>query len=385
MRMEELSDNRYEKDTNSVEKYLLNIVQEYFKNQSISSAQSKETIIKRAVARMKEEIDFESIGVLSITMPDGEKRIGAVQISLEDLNGEPFIADKKTAFNVDFGDKPGTACEGNDSRLSDSRKPTKHTHAISDILNLDSELLAIMGKLNRLTLHDHDNINALDIIRYSGTKDSIDLVDVEKLQSNMNSLLSDVQAISDAYKKDTKAAVDNAQTAIQNAQQKFNQLQGQIDNQGEVYRLQLESTMDTSLADAYNQLNANFKNYATSKDVADLKQAVSNAITSYGSTTVSMADVIAAEGKYKVDDGIPVEIQSLGIDTQPVIDAYINIDGIRTKMPYFIFDDNLNTLDGSVSVVYDGQDVYITCNAKNALPDNLSKASIQIVYSVREV
>ena len=60
MRREELSDSRYEKGTDSVEKYLLNIVQSYFKNQTISSTQSRETIIKRAVARMKEEVDFES-------------------------------------------------------------------------------------------------------------------------------------------------------------------------------------------------------------------------------------------------------------------------------------------------------------------------------------
>jgi len=41
---------------------------------------------------------------------------------------EPVISTKNTAFNVNFGTTSGTACQGNDSRLSDSRTPTSHTH-----------------------------------------------------------------------------------------------------------------------------------------------------------------------------------------------------------------------------------------------------------------
>jgi hypothetical protein len=33
----------------------------------------------------------------------------------------------------DFGSAAGTVCQGNDARLSDSRTPTTHTHAASDI------------------------------------------------------------------------------------------------------------------------------------------------------------------------------------------------------------------------------------------------------------
>jgi hypothetical protein len=35
--------------------------------------------------------------------------------------------------SVSYGSSAGTACEGNDSRLSDARTPTAHTHATSDI------------------------------------------------------------------------------------------------------------------------------------------------------------------------------------------------------------------------------------------------------------
>ena len=52
---------------------------------------------------------------------------------------EPLIT-KKTAFNKNFGSTAGTVCEGNDSRLSDSREPLAHTHEMTDVVGLDVEL-----------------------------------------------------------------------------------------------------------------------------------------------------------------------------------------------------------------------------------------------------
>ncbi len=385
MRMEELSDSRYEKGTDSVEKYLLNIVQSYFKNQTVSSAQSREAIIKRAVARMKEEVDFESIGVLSITLPDGQKRIGAVQLSLEDLNGEPLIQDKKTAFNVDFGKEAGTACEGNDPRLSDSRKPLAHSHDISDILNLSAELTALQGKINRLVFHDHDNSDALGVVRYTGTKPVVDLAEVEKLQEQLKTLLSDMQAIADTYKNDTRDAVSGAQDGIQEAMRKFSQLQSGASDQGSQYYSQLESEINTKITTAYNQLDAKFADYASATEVSDLQGLVANAIMAYDTTTVYMADVMAAGGKYKVDDGIPVAIHSLGANAEPIIDAYIIVDGVKTRLPYFVFDGDTRDFKGSVAVTYDGQDVYVIAAFMSKMSAALLNSSIQIVYSVKGV
>ena len=385
MRMEELSDSRYEKGTDSVEKYLLNIVQSYFKNQTISSTQSRETIIKRAVARMKEEVDFESIGVLSITLPDGQKLIGAVQLSLEDLNGEPIIQDKKTAFNVDFGKEAGTACEGNDPRLSDSRKPLEHSHDISDILNLSAELTALQGKINRLVFHDHSNSDALGVVRYTGSKAVVDLAEVEKLQEQLKTLLSDMQSIVDTYKRDTRNAVAEAKDGVQEAMSKFGQLQSGLSDQGSQYYSQLETEIGTKITAAYNQLDAKFADYAPAGDVSDLNSLVVNAITAYDTTTVYMADVVAAGGNYKIDDGIPVAIHSLGAHAEPIIDSYILVDGVKTKMPYLIFNTDTNAFEGSVAVTYDGKDAYVMCSITNNVPASLLNASIQVVYSVKGV
>lgn len=49
---------------------------------------------------------------------------------------EPVFA-KNTAFNANYGTGAGTVCEGNDSRLSDARTPTSHTHTESQITDLD--------------------------------------------------------------------------------------------------------------------------------------------------------------------------------------------------------------------------------------------------------
>ena len=176
MRMEELSDSRYIKNTDTVERYLLNLVQEYFKNSNITPTTSKEYIIKRAVERMREEISYDSIGVLSITLPDGEKRTGAITITLEDLNGEPLISPKYSAFNVNFGNEKNTACEGDDPRLSDARKPLQHEHDIKDIIGLEGILSTLIGRIERIGgfAHEHSNKNVLDILIYTGEKVSID-------------------------------------------------------------------------------------------------------------------------------------------------------------------------------------------------------------------
>ena len=56
------------------------------------------------------------------------------------LNEKEYMFSKNTAFNKDFGTTLGTVCQGNDSRLSDARIPTAHTHVISDVSGLETAL-----------------------------------------------------------------------------------------------------------------------------------------------------------------------------------------------------------------------------------------------------
>lgn len=59
------------------------------------------------------------------------------------LDGKEPAFSKNTAFNKNFGNTAGTVCQGNDSRLSDARMPTAHSHAIGDVSGLQ---IALDGK-----------------------------------------------------------------------------------------------------------------------------------------------------------------------------------------------------------------------------------------------
>ena len=61
------------------------------------------------------------------------------------LNEKEYVFSKNTAFNKNFGTTSGTVCQGNDSRLSDARTPTAHTHTVSDVSGLQT---ALSGKQN---------------------------------------------------------------------------------------------------------------------------------------------------------------------------------------------------------------------------------------------
>ena len=56
------------------------------------------------------------------------------------LNEKEDMFSKNTAFNRNFGTTLGTVCEGNDSRLSDARTPTAHTHTVSNVSGLETAL-----------------------------------------------------------------------------------------------------------------------------------------------------------------------------------------------------------------------------------------------------
>ena len=56
------------------------------------------------------------------------------------LNEKEYMFSKNTAFNKNFGTTSGTVCQGDDSRLSDARIPTAHTHTVSNVSGLQTTL-----------------------------------------------------------------------------------------------------------------------------------------------------------------------------------------------------------------------------------------------------
>jgi hypothetical protein len=73
------------------------------------------------------------------------------------LNGKENAFSKNTAFNKNFGTTSNTVCQGNDSRLSNSRPPTSHTHSISDVDNLQTQLDGKQDDLSNYDIIDYVN------------------------------------------------------------------------------------------------------------------------------------------------------------------------------------------------------------------------------------
>ena len=269
MRMEELSDNRYVKGTDTVERYLLNLVQEYFKTSNIAASTSKEYIIKKAVERMKEEISFDSIGVLSISLPDGEKRTGAVTISLEDLNGEPLITPKLTAFNVDFGTETKTACEGNDPRLSDARKPLEHKHNISDIAGLEGMLSTLTAKAERSEsfLHTHNNKSLLDILVYTGNKSQIDLTELDTLEGKVKQVAANIESEIAKYEQNINTKVIDVNKSIAQVRQDIKSTTDAVAASNQQHYNDSKDYADSKMADLESYIDTKLNDFALTSDL----------------------------------------------------------------------------------------------------------------------
>ena len=222
MRMEELINNNFIKSTDSIERYLLDIIRQYFSSNNVDD-DSREYIIKKAVERMKQELHIDNAGVLSV---NGET--GNIEITLTSLGGEPLISPKLSAFNVNFGDTENTACMGNDPRLSDNRHPLAHNHDISEINGLAGELSTIRHNIGLLGVktHSHTNKNILDMLTYTGSRTSIDLT------------------ILDDGKQRVDNAIANAQTAITDMNTQMYDLTNQVETELNNYTAQLNTITD---------------------------------------------------------------------------------------------------------------------------------------------
>lgn len=141
MQVNKKDGNRYVKELDKIDLYLLNMMKRFFNADTSDIKETAESIILEAVKRAKDEIviDNDHI-VLKIVTLSGEAKYGIVTLVPEDIGAEHAIMVKHTAFNKSFGSKADTVCEGDDPRLD-------HEHAgyvkIDDINTyIDSQLKA---------------------------------------------------------------------------------------------------------------------------------------------------------------------------------------------------------------------------------------------------
>lgn len=185
MNLKEHNDNRYTKEKNEVESYLMRIIQRYFEIEDNYSRESIEAIIVESLTRFKEHIIKDKGFIFSLNF-----KTGHLNLTIDDFSGEPII-DKESAFNKDFGINADTICEGNDPRLYDKRTPTTHVHDLSDITGLKKKLEAA-APINTGT-HYHSNKTVLDVLKYSGTQATFDLLLLESLESALDQYMKNVE------------------------------------------------------------------------------------------------------------------------------------------------------------------------------------------------
>lgn len=99
-------------------------------------------------------ISFPVTGVNNVGIPTGNGQLtlvgGVIQYQGPDLSGYALTSSLGNSSGLDVGTTAGTVAAGDDSRLSDARTPTAHTHVIAD-------------------LTDAGNVVGLDIGTTSGT------------------------------------------------------------------------------------------------------------------------------------------------------------------------------------------------------------------------
>lgn len=403
MRMEELSNNIFIKETDTVERYLLNLVQNYFKNSNVASTTSREYIIKKAVERMKEEVTFDTIGVLSITLPDGEIRTGAVTITLEDLNGEPLISPKLSAFNVNFGTEQNTACEGNDPRLSDARKPLEHEHEVSDIIGLEGIVSSLIGKVERANefAHEHSNQDVLNMLVYTGSNTSIDLTVLETLEDKVMKITDEIRKEVTDYKQEVSQKISDINDKISDTNSKVEELRKTVvDTNKEYYELSKQYT-NTGIDNSEKEINENFDKLVLRSELVDIVKALNNVYTFTGSMNFTLSSVLnfsLQQNKQSIEldisQDILNELQERGQTLQDCQLEYIiqyldtsSNEFVYGTLPYVFFVNN--QVDGSIQVntLYANNKLLVSLNTFSFdVPTEIQSATITYnVYSKQNI
>ena len=112
-----------------------------------SPKNGKAHVLELANRSSIQKLEGESLSSFTIRMDNHESGLNTNAHGIANiaglqtaLNGKEPVFSKNTAFNKNFGNTAETVCQGNDSRLSDSRTPTAHNHVIGDVSGLQSIL-----------------------------------------------------------------------------------------------------------------------------------------------------------------------------------------------------------------------------------------------------
>ena len=285
--------------------YLRNIIQRYFQIENEISQESKEAIIIQAYTRLKEILNaYSNKYIICIN-----ERSGNIDLFIKDLGGEEAF-DKNTAFNKDFcntttsnatlwnndtenylnyGEKQEDhIVAGDDDRLSNARIPLAHIHTIDEIKGLREKL----EEYNLINggFHLHTNQNILNMLIYTGSRVSIDLILIEDLVAR-------VEKSVERFKETDGYFISLAQRYINQLQDIFTPVHNKL--------RRIEENIDSSISNIVREVNAytdiknvSFKKYIhtllenrlNSEEYNLLKNTLEHSIRIVGSGTIPLTD-----------------------------------------------------------------------------------------------
>lgn len=388
MRMEELANNNFIKGTDTVERYLLDIIKQYFSSSNINE-DSREYIIKKAVNQMKEELNIDNAGVVSVNGQTGE-----VIITLESLGGEPLIFPKLSAFNVNFGIEENTACRGNDPRLSDNRHPLPHTHEMSEINGLDGEISSIKNTINILDgkTHKHEDLKLLNMLTYSGSNSEIDLTLLDTIEDKINTKITTV----DDTISDIQTKIDDLINSTTNELQQYNtdysNIKTYIDDKNTQLETDIKQYCETEIQNKKDDIDTKLDKMITKTQLNTFINILNQQFSVLYETDIS--DFITTNDSditydFSLSTSIINELSNL-TEEEYKIDFYINyIDPVSNKditmnLP-FIYAENGNLLYIIKGELIDKSIIRIICNKNNssAWASFVDAATIKVKISIK--
>lgn len=405
--MEELTEGRYFKTPDAIERYLIQMIEDYFSRTDYSAPGSRENIINESVKRLKDEVDFDNVGVLSVTLPgDAEPRVGNVQISLEELGGEPLIMPKRSAFNVDFGTIANTACEGDDPRLSDDRRPLPHTHEISDINGLSLEISNINNRITNISgySHEHWNKDLIDRLIYTGT-DQVSDIDISLLGGFNGSIYQELINELREYILECKTTmledINDFETQVTTwVIQKYNELVERLTGMVAENQKYTDVYVDEYFIALRKEINEVLEQCILKTEFAQLADMAKDKCIVVGMTVKTIAEIFSSyfasstmdevtEVNINVSESVNASIINALTKNDALnnytVEAYlVYADGRETELPYMYF---VGDAVGSLIVTSDIANKkvnYVISGRTRKIPGELGSASVKLVYTCKE-
>ena len=276
MALKEHDNNILTKEYNDpIERYLRRIIQRYFQIENEISQETKESIIIQAYTRLKEYLNaFDRKYILCLN-----EKSGAIDLTIRDLNGEEAF-EKNTAFNKDFCEdnveQADHIVSGDDTRLSDARIPLTHTHEIEDIIGL-RELLEEHNLING-GFHLHNNLNVLNMLMYTGSMISIDLLLLEDLEGKVNKAVEKFTETNEYFVNIAKKYINQLQNIFVAVYNRLNYINANIDLWINDFVQDANIYSDKKGIEIKNEIHVFLKHYLSNEEYTLLEETLNKAV-----------------------------------------------------------------------------------------------------------